>query len=136
MIALNISLQTIEMAEMVSSGGFVSEYEVVELKGKSIADLAESADQWVYAIITFKMLKGTVNVDGQILRLSSERFDVSPYNYLDGDVYTLEQVKAMNGDKTLIANMESNDWSHVIRCRTGNWQSFEPDRGDIVLTTI
>ena len=40
--------------------------------------------------------------------------------YIEGEAYTLEQVKALPGDyHILIRNMEGNDWPRVVRCRQG-----------------
>lgn len=46
----------------------------------------------------------------------AEIINQSHMYYINGKVYSLEEVKARNDpeDKILISNMESNEWSHVV----------------------
>ena len=49
-----------------------------------------------------------------------------------GKVYTLKEVKKQFPKlKTLIRNIEGNNYKKVIKTRCGNWQPFE--RGDKVI---
>ena len=52
--------------------------------------------------------------------------------YIGGEVFTVEQVEALDGDHDILAaNMRCNGYEQVVRCRTGNWQPLEAD--DVVL---
>lgn len=46
--------------------------------------------------------------------------------YLGGRVYAEPEVAALSHVQHpgLLANMQGNHWSHMILCRTGNWQPF------------
>jgi hypothetical protein len=55
--------------------------------------------------------------------------------FIGGDVFTADGVSALGGDhEILLANMRGNDYKHVIRCSTGNWQVFE--NGDVVMSIV
>lgn len=65
--------------------------------------------------------------------LDSKVIDSSPVYYLGGDVETLEEVKARGGGRTLISNMERNDWPRIIT-NYNSWKITQPlQDGDIVL---
>ena len=57
----------------------------------------------------------------------------SPFYYLGGEVFTLEQLKALPNNKILIANMESGNYDKVvINTNSYNWtQPF--GKNDVVL---
>lgn len=45
--------------------------------------------------------------------------------YLGGEIFTIDQVRVLYGDDSiLLSNMQNNDWDRIIRCNTGNWQPF------------
>jgi hypothetical protein len=66
-------------------------------------------------------------------RLTGSSKDVGPKYYI-GEVLTAEQIVKLEGDYgILISNMKCNGWTHVVRCRAGNWQPLDP--GDVVFDT-
>ncbi|MBI2268615.1 MAG: hypothetical protein HYU80_04245 [Candidatus Blackburnbacteria bacterium] len=133
MSTVNTQLRVVELAELLMPGTLFSESDVVELHGRSVEELARTVNNNVFAIVTYKVLEGTFETNGKTVKVTSERFDVSPRTYIGGEVYNLQQVKAMSVDETLVNNMVVNKWPQVIKCRTGNWQPFEPNKGEILL---
>jgi hypothetical protein len=64
------------------------------------------------------------------VKMESDRLNLSPMYYYGGRIMTLDDVRReMPNDRILISNMESNGWSRVIKCRTGNFKPF--DGGDV-----
>lgn len=54
------------------------------------------------------------------------KINESPTYYPGGQALTAADVRALPGDhEILLANMEANKWSKVIRTRLGNYQPFE-----------
>ena len=51
------------------------------------------------------------------------------------EVLTIEDVAELAGeDSVLHMNMSVNNWSAVVRCRTGNFQPFDPERQEMLST--
>lgn len=74
-----------------------------------------------------------VEIAGKPQRVVSPATNESGRFYIGGEIYTLAQVKKLKGDyEALISNMETNDYPRVIKCRTGNWQPFYPDKDQVV----
>lgn len=68
--------------------------------------------------------------------LDSEVTERSPMYYINCKVETLEEIKERGDrkDRTLILNMESNDWDRVATTIEG-WKWTQPlKQGDVVLT--
>ena len=56
--------------------------------------------------------------------------NISKRHYIEGKVYSLDEIKILFPDKEiLISNMEGS-YSHVVRCKPGNFQPFE--EGDVL----
>jgi hypothetical protein len=131
MATVNTQLEVVELAELYMPGSFMDESSTVEVNGRTIEQIARTADISVFAVRTFKVLEGTAQVGDKTVKVRSERFDVSPQAFVGGDVFTLEEVKTQFPQhSTLISNMEGNGWNRVIRARTGNWKPYE---GEAVL---
>ena len=67
-----------------------------------------------------------ITVDGE--RLKGPRKNYTGLYYINGDIFTLEQVRRQfPKEKILISNMECNKWGKVIRTKNGGWRPFEKD---------
>jgi len=61
--------------------------------------------------------------------LMGKKYNYSKSYYIDGTIYTLNQVKKrVPNAKILIRNMQSNKWNKVIKTRFGQFQPFK--KGD------
>ena len=79
-------------------------------------------------------------IDGHTLT-NREVVPLGGVYYIDAEVLDARQVEALagvssGGERTrrLLRNMRSNGWSRVVRCRTGNWQPFDPRRDEVLHT--
>jgi hypothetical protein len=108
-------------------GAFFSEYVVREVTGRNDKQVIAEAPKGAFAFQFFDRVFTTSTQDGDEVALSSGRINVGPTSYIGGEVMDAEAVAALPGDhRTLLSNMRGNDWPFVIRCRTGNFQPFDP----------
>lgn len=59
-----------------------------------------------------------------------EPTNLSGFYYIDADLLSLADVRAMNRDggyDILISNMQNNGWDSILRCRTGNFRLLRRD---------
>jgi hypothetical protein len=78
-----------------------------------------------YDVVTVTV-EGVPGVEGPVIT-SGSRVNESKLHYLGGQVMDKDEVAANVPDSdTLISNMECNGWPSVIKCRTGNFQPFDP----------
>jgi hypothetical protein len=121
--------RVIEYVEYLEPGSFFPEEYVEEVQGRTLQQLAEKAKPRVFCFTTYKVTVGEVTLGGKSQKVTSNAFDKSKCVYIDGNVYTLAELKEQFPEnEILISNMEGNRWDRIIRCRTGNWQPFE--KGD------
>ena len=115
-------------------GFFVSEQfsRVVDIRDPRRA--AESAPQNAYTFTFHDIVEATVLVEGQETTVRSKPINVSGRYFIDGERLNIHQVGMLPGDhRVLLDNMRGNGWTHVVRCRTGNYQPFED--GDQIIRT-
>ncbi len=113
-----------EYVEMTMPGAMLSESSSEPLNGRTIEQIAQEAPRGVFALKTYKQAEGSLDIGGRSIPMSSKPFDESGLAYIDGQVYTLEEVKKLPDAGNVAGNMESNGWQKVVRARTGNWQPF------------
>jgi hypothetical protein len=78
-----------------------------------------------YSLQFYDQVSTTVVVDGYSQQVYGKRKNESPIYYPDGKTFTLDEVRTLTGDySTLIANMQGNGYSKVVKTRTNNWQPF------------
>jgi hypothetical protein len=130
-----LGFKIMDQVRTLSAGGFFMDEGVSELAGRSIQEIAEKADRRTVGFSTQQVATGSVEIEGQTIELTSEPFDRSGTSWVDGEVLTLEQVKTrMPTEKTLIANMEGNGWSSIVKTRAGSFQPFV--EGDSVVSSV
>ncbi len=123
-----------ERAEYFYPGSMVNEASSEDVNGRSLQQLASEADSYAFAVRTYKDVVGKVEVEGAIVEIKSAPFNISGLAYIDGEVFTLDDVKNQFPEhRTLISNMEGNRWDKVVRSRCGNWQPFNND--DSIIST-
>lgn len=95
---------------------------------------ARSAPSNAYAFTYHDIVMTTVLVDGRETTVRSEPINVSGRYFIDGERFNVHQIAALPGDhRVLLDNVRSNGWTHVVRCRAGNFQPFED--GDQIIRT-
>ena len=95
---------------------------------------AREADERAYAFYYFDIVSAVVSVEDIRVQTRSERRNISCTYYINGEVLDIDQVAELPGDnRILLDNMRGNEWTRVIRCRTGNFQPFEDS--DILVTS-
>lgn len=103
-------------------GAFVAEETSRPVESRSVEEAVREAPEHAYAFTFWERLE-TEHAGEKLIGRPRDR---SKRYYLGGEVMTVEDVRGLDGDfRTLIANMESNRWYQVIRCRTGNFQPFK-----------
>lgn len=127
------------MVEYLLPGWFMPEKTTRELPERSAEAAVALAPEGAYC---FQFYDSPI-VD---FEFDAARFRVLPIAqnkskgryYIGGEVFTPDDLRSLavaEGDpgkyRTLIANVECNDWGRAIRCRCGNWQPFE--EGDEVV---
>ena len=69
-------------------------------------------------------------------KLEGRKYDITGIFYLGGEVYDLDRVKRENHNgefNTLVSNMVSNKWNTVIKTRFGQFNTFCPEDGDVLI---
>lgn len=130
-----LGFKVTDKVRTLSTNVFMMDENVVDLAGRSPQEIAETADRRTVGFSTEKVASGTVTVDGQTVELKSQPFAKSGTHWIDGEVMTVEEVKTKVPDsKTLVANMEGNGWTRVVKTRAGTFQPYS--EGDTVIPSI
>lgn len=110
--------------EYLLPGTLFPECQTLTIKSRSVKEAVRLAPKNAYCFTIYDVEDAPdLGPDFMVTPKAKNR---TPRHYLGGKVFTLEEVKALEGD-VLARNMEGNGWPHVIQCRTGNWQPFEDD---------
>lgn len=104
-------------------GALVSEIEEREVKSRD-PKILKGVPKNCYAFRFFDREETTKNGE----KLIGEDKNFSHTYYINGDVYTLSQVKKhFPSANVLISNMEINNWKKVIRNKFGQFMPFDRD---------
>lgn len=118
-----------QMVEYLYPGSFVSEASSV-VCGHNNADQIECPD-CAFAFRFFDRVTQTATLEDGRTHDHVERENVGGWYYPGGEVLTVEDVEALDGDhRILLSNMRCNGWDKVVRSRLGNFQPF--DAADVV----
>jgi hypothetical protein len=96
---------------------------------RALGQVPENAYTFRFYALTYL---SAVSELGEEVELPPTRSEVSGWYYPGGSVYdlaTIQQLDRMHPDgeyRVLASNMQGNGYTEVVRCRTGNWQPFEP----------
>jgi hypothetical protein len=113
-------------------GSFYPETSAVAVTSREPERVAAEAPEAAFAFRFFDRASLTVSVGRKDVQLRSDRLNESGRYYIDAEDLTMADVAALPGDhKILLANMRSNGWEPVVRCRTGNFQPREA--GDVLI---
>lgn len=126
--------RTITYVEYQHPGSFYSEdiRRIVDRRDPQRA--ANDAPASAFVFTFFDVVVATALVDGEEVELRSRNRCRSARYYIDAEVLDEHDVESLPGDHhILLANMRSNGWSFVVKCRSGNFQPFDPP-GDQVIT--
>jgi hypothetical protein len=120
-------------ARYLTPGIIMSEESVKEVEG--VSDAIAMAPGNAFCFQTFRLPEVDFEYDAKRFVVKPIPQEESDRYYLGGEVFTIEQVRAqidrLDQTGALLSNMESNGWSKVIKCRTGNFQPLE--EGDQVV---
>ncbi len=111
-------------------GSFFAEHDVREVSNRNVDEAVKNAPNGAFVFSFYDIV--TVEQDG--VELESKPLERSSNYYIDAQVLTVADIEAMNADdsyRILLINMRCNDWSSVLKCRTGNFQPMQD--GDIVV---
>ncbi|MEQ1705911.1 MAG: hypothetical protein ABL867_08095, partial [Rickettsiales bacterium] len=110
--------------EFIHPGDFFSKSSIKEIPSRDAKiELPESA----YA---YRMFDHETVVIGE-KKFSTERYNVSGLNYVDGDVLSVDDVKkTVPNNRAIVSNMQINKWDYVVCDRSGNFHSL--NKGDSV----
>jgi hypothetical protein len=122
------ALATITKAEFLIPGSLFPESTCITLDTLDPDAIAKRAPRGAFCFTTYEITEAPDL--GPEYTVTSRPRNRSGRFYLGGELHDIDQVRALGLD-TLVANMRANGWATVIKCRTGNWQPFEP--GDQLL---
>ena len=115
-------------------GAFVPEETVRTVNSRDPRAAARRASPDAYAFEFFDRATAAAEVGGHQVQMNSRALNESGTYYIDGETLTATGVAALPGDhRILLANMRSNGWEHVVRCRAGNFQPFRA--GDEIVSS-
>lgn len=134
-----VTLEAVEMIRFLKPG--VVDYECHEKKrdGRSLEELAKNYPMRCYALQTYTVLFGTVEIDGQTIGISSRPYNLA-YHYYGGEVITQAAAQA-DELSYFLSLMETHHCTQLIkpepngewRSKVPRWEPFRPERGDSVL---
>lgn len=120
--------------EFLYPGAFISESSTCEVRTRDMSNIEVPKNS--YGFRFFDVLSAIVNTNGNQVKLTSKRINVSPMYYYGGELYTVTELKlAFPNEHILIGNIEGNGHQRAIKCRTGNWQPFN-DGEDILIVVV
>lgn len=124
--------ETKTYCEVLYPGIFFSENDVFEVNYRDPNAIAIKHKN-AFAFQFFDQERTQIKVGSKTQTVSGERKNESDWYYPGGQVFTLEQVKQLDGDyRTLISNMECNGYASVVRTRCGNFQPFDGTKARIL----
>ena len=110
--------------EFLYPGSFFSESSTSKVTSRDTSKLKVPKNAFGFKF--FDILSVVVEADGKQIELTSERLNLSPMHYYGGKLYTVAELKRdFPNNSTLISNVEGNGYAKAIKCRTGNWQTFD-----------
>lgn len=112
----------VHYVEFFSPGAFFGESWTVDIK-----DIDPKGIKWPANAYAFQIYEREDVVEGK-KRYEGTPIKVGPmYYHPNSKVESLDEVRRNpKASKTLISNMKSNEWSHIIWSRWGNWpQPFD-----------
>jgi hypothetical protein len=131
-----MNVRTITYVEYQHPGSFYSEDESRAVDGRDPQRAAADAPDSAFAFAFYEVITAAVTVDREKVELRSRARRRSATYYIDGEVLDEHGVASLPGDhQILLSNMRGNGWSFVVKCRTGNFQPFDPP-GDQVITRV
>ena len=109
-------------AEYYFAGGFVSETSIKELHKRSSRVALDEMPEKAYGFRLFD--RQEVMMDGETL--NGKKKNVSGM-FIKGRQFSLEEIRAAVGyqlcgreiTRTLLSNMETNNWAYVVLCNQG-----------------
>lgn len=127
------STEIVHHVEYMLPGSFFPEsvHRVVERRDLTAAKAAAPESAYRF---TFYDTPPKVDLPGY--RVTAEPVNRSGRFYIGGETFGVDELEAWAAANDrdmgiLVSNMRANSWLRVIRCRTGNWQPFEP--GDRII---
>lgn len=94
---------------------------------------ARVAPNSAFAFFYFDIVSAVVELDGERIVTTGSRRRISKTYFVDAEVLGYDAVSALPGNNDiLLSNMRSNRWNHVVRCRTGNFQEWDPSSQELV----
>jgi hypothetical protein len=120
--------------EYLYPGAFFPEESARPVPERDPARIAREAPANVFAFRFYDVAATTVIVSGQEITTRSAAINATGRYYIDAEKLAAADVEALPGDhRILLANMRSNGWDPILRCRTGNFQPLED--GDVLIET-
>jgi len=118
--------------EFLYPGALFSEEESQVIKDRDIKKILKIMPKGAYCFRIYDQTSKETKVDGEKRVVFGKEKNKTKKYYPGGTPYTLDQVKKMGKDFSILAsNMECNNWPIVVKTRAGNFQPFE--EGDIIL---
>lgn len=122
--------KTTYMAQFVSPGSFVANYQSVQVPLPEIRWVAWPDNAYALQFLEERTI---VDDDGTVYRAESKKLGKLVYHQ-DSYVQSYDEAKANpNATDILLDNMRINRWPQIIWSRWGNWpQRFDPETMEIL----
>lgn len=130
--AMTLPVTTASYVTYYFAGVFMSEESCKPIASRNEQTAAKFAPDGAFAFTFHDRVETTVSIGGRDIALTSKAINASGRYYINAEHLTASDVEAMGPDfRTLLANMRSNRWDAMLRCRTGNYQPLR--EGDSVI---
>jgi len=121
-------------------GSFFSEESVSKVPNRDPNQQTKDAPQSAFAFFYYDIVTSVVDVEGERIETASTRRNISKTYYVDAELLDYAAVEALANEegisptshRILLSNMHGNGYDLVVRCRTGNFQPYEPDKQELV----
>ena len=113
-------------ARYFSPGAFFSETEVKEVDPIAPEqDALRRAPEHAFCFVLFEKEDGPPPEVGPEWSVSPKEINVTSRRYIGGTLFHIDEIDPLN-NRILLVNAKNNHWDWMIKCRTGNWQPFDP----------
>lgn len=116
----------------LSPGRFFSEEDARVVSDRNVQRDAADAPRSSFAFFYFDMLTVNVRYGDKDVPLVSGRLAESKHYYLDAELISADTLAQLGGYDSVLQDMRSNGLDSALRCRTGNFRPYLPDKVELI----
>ena len=115
-------------------GVFLSEESVKPIMVRNPQQQADDAPNNAFAFSYFDIVTTILDVEGEHIKTSSSRRNISKTYYIDAELLNADQAVEQFGSQ-ISSRIDSEPGSGIVVCCTGNLQPFNPSKNELVSTS-